>query len=184
MTLKELIQRAVDIASKGQDTAPTRLAMEAAAEPLLPTTFQKVGEMLAARDNTRHLLRRTKQLSVVDGAVALDPDVLTSCIHSASLRDPADRTKNYSLAPWNQLSTGELDPRLGHFALEGDTDAATVLHVVEPGDEFDPDGGETIDLLLNIPCIPVIPANIDDDIAAAPEVLTHIIIELAAALRG
>lgn len=178
MNLSELIQRAVDIASRQQDTAVTRYALEAAAEPLLPIVFRQVGVELARTANTRTLLRRTKTLNFVGGVVTLTSDVLTDYVCEGHLADPTDRTKRYSLAPWNSFITDELDPRLGHFAVEGEA----TMRVVEPNTTYDPTTGPTVTLELTTPCAPVVPATAATAVAATDEVVMRLVGALAAAL--
>lgn len=177
MILRELIQRAVDIASSRQDTSVTRLSLETAAEPMLPLVFSSVAVRLARAERTRTMLRRTKSLSVANGSATLTSDVLTSYISDANLRDATDKTKQYSLTQWDQLVTDQLDPRLGHFAVEGEA----TLRVVEPNTAYSPTSGPTITLLLTVPCVPAIPA-IGAAVVATDEVVEELISELAAQL--
>lgn len=176
MTLKELIQRAVEIANQGLTEAA---ATEAAAEAHLPAVFHAVGVKAAANERLRTTLRRTKSLVFVSGAVSLPSDVLTAYITEGNLLDPIDKTKLYSLAPWDQLTTGTLDQRLGHFAIEGES----TMHVVEPGNVYDPALGPDLSLLLTVPCIPAIPALITGSIAVIDEVADDLTSTLAVALR-
>lgn len=179
MTLNELIQRALDIASKGLDTSVTRLAMEVAVEPLLPVVFAQVSANVARDEKQRTQLRRTKSLAFVDGLVTIPDDVLTEYMVDASLVDPTDRTKRYSRAPWRQLVTDELDLRLGHFAVEGETN----MRLVEPGTVYDPTTGPTITLNLTVPCSVVVPAAATDQVVAMNEILDDLTVALANALR-
>lgn len=179
MILSELIQRAIDIASNSTDTAVTRLALEAAAEAELSIAFQEVSAVVASSVATRSLLRRTKSLSFVNGAVTVDSDVLTEYISEGNITDPTDKTKRYSLTPWNQFITDELDSRLGHFSIEGES----TLHVIEPGTAYDPASGPTETLLLTVPCFVVVPAAISDPVLVRDEVLDNLIKALAVRLR-
>lgn len=175
MTLKELIQRAVEIAIGSRPV--DRTAIELAAEPLLPVVFGEVGDELAASPMTRHLLRRTKTVNLVNGTVALSSDVLTAYACEATLFDPDDTTKVYSRTDWSDLLSGQLDSRLGHWLVDEDD-----LKVVEPGSQYNPASGATLDLRLIIPCSPVVPAAITDQVDVPPEVIDLLIKRLAQAL--
>lgn len=178
MTLLELVQRAIDIASLNKDTTVTRLAMEVAAEPLVLQAFRDVSANCARQEHKRTLLRRTKSLTLVNGAVALTDDVLTEYITDSNVIDPTDKTKRYSLTPWSQFITDELDLRLGHYAIEGET----TLHVIEPGTPYDPAGGPTETLLLTTPCAVAVPTASGNAVVAPAEILDDLIAGLAAAL--
>lgn len=178
MKLRELIQRAIDIATKDLDSPVLRTSLEAAAEPMLPVVFGRLSDELERDPYTRHLLRRTKDLAVADGRVDLTDDVLTAYLCESTLFDPEDFTKLYSLTDWNTLVRGVLDERLGHFAVEG----GSTLVVVEPGSTFAYTTGDTIALKLSIPCALVVPA-IDAEIDIPAEALDMLLERLAQALR-
>lgn len=178
MILRELIERSLDSAVAGQDTTATRLAAEAAVEPLLPVVFSATGEHCAGIERLRSLLRRTKLLAFVNGAVTLDGDVLTAYITEGSLLDPLDKTKRYAYAPWEAF-TKDSDQRLGYFSIE----VGTTLHVVEPATNYDPAAGPTVSLLLTTPCTPSIPATVEDALTAPFEVLDDLQVHLTDALR-
>jgi len=177
MTLRELIQRALDIASQGLGPLD-RAALETAVEPILPIVFGEVGDFYASREHTRSLLRRTKDLVVANGVVQLSDDVLTRYICDAVLYDPTDTTKRYSLVPWESLVRESLDDRLGYFAVEGEA----TLHVVEPYEEFDPTVGPDVALKLSVPCALEIPA-LDTNIDMPAEVTDELLRRLVNALR-
>jgi hypothetical protein len=179
MTLTELIQRAVDIASKDLDTSVDRMGIETVVEPLVPIAFHDVSVRLAREEHTRHLLRRSMVLNFINGVEDLDNDVLSAYISDATLVDQADRTKRYSLIPYSQLVTDELDPRLGHFAVE----VGHTIHVVEPNSTYDPTTGPTIDLYLTTPCVVAVPAAVGDPVVATYEVLDDLVHALAMALK-
>lgn len=177
MILRELIQRSLDIAAQGMDSPVLRSTAEVAAEPLLPVVFGQLSVELAGRSATRHLLRRSKNIVVTDGVGPLTDDVLTEYARESALFDPDDLTKTYSLVNWDVLLRGELDSRLGHYLIDGQS-----LTVVEPGDEYISTGGPDIDLKLVIPCSLAVPA-IGADIGEPAEVTDMLIARLAAALR-
>lgn len=177
MTLKELIERAIELAVAGLPGVDSA-AVEIAAEAALPTVFGRVGERLAGAPNTRHLLRRVKLLAVVNGTVDLPDDVLARYACEASLYDPADNTKRYSLVDWSSLVDSQLDMRLGYFAMDNG-----VLTVVEPDSSYDPNSGPTLAVRLAIPCAPVVPAALATEIDVHSEVIDYLIEALAAALK-
>lgn len=179
MILSELIQRAVDIASKSVDTAVTRLALETAAEPLLGIVFHEVSVDKARNEYKRSLLTRTKTLAVVNGSVAIPTDVLTEYMWDSHLIDTTAPTKRYSLTPWHQFITAALDRRLGHYSVEGES----TLHVIEPATSYSPTSGPTETLLLSVPCVVVVPAATTDAIVARDEILDDLVRGLASALN-
>lgn len=175
MTLKELIQRAVDIANLKLTEASQA---EQAAEALLPAVFGSVATKAAGSPRLRTTLRRTKTVAVVSGAATLTDDVLTAYIDEANLIDPSDTTKLYSLVSWHLYTTGQLDERLGYFTIKGET----LLHVRDPFETYDPSGGMSASLQLTVPCVPEIPALVTDDVNVTDEVADELITALAAAL--
>jgi hypothetical protein len=177
MILRELIQRSVDIAVQGLDSPVLRTSVELAVEPLLPVVFGRLSVELATNPATRHLLRRAKTVVLVAGVGPLGDDVLTEYATDAVLLDQADIAKIYSLVAWDVLGRGELDSRLGHFIIDGQS-----LTVVEPGSEYDPNTGPDTELTLIIPCSLAVPA-LDADIGEPAEVTDMLIARLAAALK-
>jgi len=178
MTLKELIQRALEIAGEGITDPQIRTSMEDAVEAMLPVVFSEVGASLAGNSGTRHMLRRSKILNVVNGTVTLPSDVLAEFDFEATLYDPADITKRYSRAGWPDITSQQLDERLGHFIInEG------VLTVIEPDSQYDPNAGPTLTVHLAIPCTPEVPAGINDAVAVTDAVIDILIARLARALR-
>jgi hypothetical protein len=179
VTLQELVDKAISIASAGLPASLSpALSADMIAEDLLESVFGEVAEQLARSPNTRHLLRRTKVLNVVDGEVTLPADVLTQYFSDASLYDPADVTKRYSIAEWPDLISGSLDPRLGHFIInEG------LLTVVEPDQQFEANNGPTLTVRLTIACSPEVPASAGNAIDARDEVVDRIVERLAQRLR-
>lgn len=171
MTLKELIERAIEIAGGG--------ISEKVAEPLLPSVFAEVGQKMAAQERTRTFLRRTQVLAFTAAPVTLANDVLTDYLDEGTLIDPTDLSKQYSLAPWDQFVSRQLDQRLGHFAVEGEM----TLHVVEPGFVYDPTLEPTVTLQLTTPCDPVIPALFNSQVLVIDAVIPELINTLAVALK-
>lgn len=177
MILRELIQRALDIAMQGMNSPALRTTAELAVEPLLPVVFGQLSTELASKPSTRHLLRRTKSVTVTDGVGPLTDDVLTEYARESVLYDPTDIPKVYVLTDWDVLVRGDLDSRLGHFVIDGQS-----LTVVEPGSEYDAAASPDIDLKLTIPCSLEVPA-LAADIGEPAEVTDMLIARLAAALK-
>jgi hypothetical protein len=177
MMLKELIQRAIDIAQPGIDPL-VRAVVELTAEPLLPVVFGEVGDELASHPSTRHLLRRIKTVNVVNGSVALSDDVLTAYACESLLFDPDALDEIYSLTNWQDFLSGQLDSRLGHFLINEGT-----LFVVDPGSQYVHSAGPTKDYRLVTPCSLVVPGiAVEVDV---PEEVTDLIIKrLAQSLRA
>jgi hypothetical protein len=176
MILRELIQRAVEIAIKDMPGLD-RTSLAIAAEPLVPIAFAAVGVELARSSSTRHLLRRTKDLAVVDGTVALPDDVLTEYACEASLFDPADLSKLYSRSEWPDLLSAQLDGRLGHFVIDG-----ALLTVVEPDQQYAVGEGVSADLKLIISCTPEVP-GLDAAVAVPEEIIDLLVQRLGQSLR-
>lgn len=179
MTLKELIQRSLDIASGGTGAAVVTMDTEAIVEPLLPVVFRAVGTEAARTERTRTLLHRAKAIVFVDGVVDLSTDQLTEYIRDSSLSDSVDVTKRYAYTEWDNFIRPNLDTRLGYYSLEGEH----TLHVTEPGTSYDPLTGPAISLRLDIPCVPVVPVSLTGTVDAPDEIVIMLIEALAAALR-
>lgn len=178
MTLQELVDRALTIASAGMEPSlsPT-LNAEMLAEDVMPQVFAEVGVRLAHEERTRHLLRRLKTLAVVNGSVALSADVLSAYITDSVLFDPATITRLYAYLPWEYFSRETLDSRLGHYSV-----AESVLYVTQPGSNYVPGSGPTISLSLAIPCVPEVPALATDNVIVTEEVADELTAALAKAL--
>jgi hypothetical protein len=159
ITLQQLIDTACLLAG------PAGLKNGHIAELLLPQVFAEVATKAAADERLRHTLRRTKTVNVANGSVVLPTDTLSAYITDAVLLDPNDRTKVYTYLPWDALVREPLDPRLGHFTVEGES----VLRVVEPGVEFD-GSGPTQAYQLTVPCVPEVPTAPENQVAVSAEV--------------
>lgn len=180
MTLQELVDRALSMASAGMEpsSVPT-LHAEMIAEDMLPAVFGEVGQRLAANERTRHLLRRTKTLAVVNGAVQLSADTLSAYITDSVLTDADDETKDYSYLDPVHFVREPLDSRLGHYSVVGESG----LRVLEPGEAYAPLAGPTASYLLTIPCVPEVPATAASPVVASEEVIDELVTALATALR-
>lgn len=179
MTLNELVQRAIDIAAQGLDTPVLRESMEVVVEPLIPVAFNDAGDKLRGSVATRSALRSTKDLAVVDGVVTLPNEVMVAYLGDSLLYDPEDISKSYSLVDYADMVRDQLDDRLGYYAVKGNG----ALQVVEPGEDFDPTAGPTVDLKLTTPCVPLVPA-LNATVDVTPEVSDVIIERLAQLLRA
>lgn len=179
MTLQELIDRALSVASAGLDPSVAQsLTNEIVAEDVLDIVFSEVGVQAARTERLRHTLRRTKVLAVVNGTVALSGDTLTAYIADSVLTDPDDTTKRYSYLAWESFVRDSLDSRLGHYSVQ-----ESVLAVVEPGAAYDPTTGPTLSLHLSLPCVPEVPALATDTVAVSEEVADLLVERLAMALK-
>lgn len=178
MTLQELVDRALSVASAGMPEPPT-VDASMIAEDVLLVVFGTVGERMAANERTRHLLRRTKTLNVVNGAVQLGSDVLSAYVTDSVLKDPDERSKDYSYLAPEHFVRETFDSRLGHYSVVGEG----VLRVVEPAEFYDPATGPTASYHLTIPCVPEVPATANSQVAVGEEVADELVAALAAALK-
>jgi hypothetical protein len=177
ITLQQLVDQAVSLASRNDALAPT-LSSEMVTEDMLTTVFDDVSTAMARNPATRSLLRRTKALTFADGEVAVPADVLTEYMGDSSLLDADDATKYYSFIPSWERFMRDNTQRMGRYAIEGES----ALHVVEPFAVYDPADGPDTELLLTVPCSIVKPALATDVIAIRAELEGELIGRLARAL--
>lgn len=179
MTLKELIERAVDIASVAQETGVTKYALEAAAEPLLPIVFSEVSERLAASADRHHLLRRANVVAFVNGVVTVPESVFTTYLSESTLYDTADLTAIYSYVPeWSDFIR-YADTRLGTYTVNESS-----MYVVQPAAFYANGTGLSGNLTLVMPSVVAVPATIGAAVIARDEVVDDLIAGLAAKLGG
>lgn len=183
MTLKELIQRAVDVAGHGFPD------LEIAVEPRLPLIFGRISDRYARDPMLRPMLRRTLVLAVTDGSVSLPTNVLTPYLYTSTLVDPTDQTKLYSFAPWN-LFIRDYETRIGqysmkHFDVQSGRGMSELLflYVTEPGTAYSSSSGPTVTLELTTPCAVLVPASAAGVINARDEVVDDILQELISDIR-
>lgn len=182
LTFQELIDRAVQAATRGVDANTVDSDIEDTAEVLAPQIFHKVAREAAADPRKRSLLKLTKSITLANGTVDLSDDVMTEYMSDARLFDPAALTKYYSWVQEYSDFFGYLDNRLGYFTVE----RGVALRVIEPGatDPFSPGTGPSGARSLNIPCVPVIPTLATDPVVVPAEIADDFVAALAEALRG
>lgn len=181
LTLQELVDRAVSIATAGfPPELSAALNTEMIAEDLLPSVFTKVAGEQAANSSTRSLLRRTKVISTIGGAVTLSGDVLNAYMCDSNLLDPTDKTKQYAfITNWPEFIGEDAGP-LGTYCIEGEDS----LHIVEPNATYDPAGGANLSYLLTVPCVPIIPTTPTGVIGIIDELDNDLIEALAEGLKA
>lgn len=178
MILSELIQRALDIASNGQDTSVTRLADEIAVEPQLLQVFDAVSRNTARNPAKRSLLRRTNSVTFVNGVGVLPQTILTPYLCESLLYDTADLTARYAwVSQFSELITTH-DMRLGYYSVNESS-----IYVVQPGANYVQGSGLSGALSLVTPCDIVVPA-VAAAVVVRDELLEDLIAGLATALRA
>jgi len=184
-TLAEVVYTICWNATRGMSPEQDISALLPVAESLLPTVFQKVGELAASNERKRSLLKRTKTLTLSNGTATLSDDVLTAYLEDSTLYDPADTTKTYG---WVRNWIDFIAPGLanqpfsnyGYYSVSGGVTFAQR----EPGELFDPSAGFSGSMTLNIPCLPVKPATQTTALDVPDEVLNDIYEIGSEMLRG
>lgn len=185
MTLQELYDRAVSIASAG--LTPSQLALlssEVVVEDLAPVVFGGVSQYCAA-DRYRRILLRRPVLLVISGMTAPVPQsVLTEYLCESTLYDPNDPTIKFYYQPdWDIFSTDH-EVRIGRYHV-----SESVLTYVPPNTTYSEwlaatsEGGGTVNLTLLVPCEVEIPATAATTVDARDAVIHLLIDRLAIALR-
>lgn len=183
MTYETLLGMALSQACAGTDPLANPISDTAwIGEDFVSTVFQQVARDCAKDEHKRSLLRKLKTVTFANGQATLTSDVLTEYKEDSTLYDAADLTKEYSLVrEWGDF----IQPRtswmlwLGNYSINGVT-----IGVVEPNANFDPAAGLSGDLVIGIPCAPVIPATASTAIDIVAELNDDLVIGLANALRG
>lgn len=179
----QMIEQALSQACAGADPLTVPISDTSwIAEDFVSTVFQRVGVECAKDERKRSLLRKLKTVTFSNGLATLTDDVLTAYKEDSTLYDPSDLTKEYSLVrEWGDF----IQPRTswmlwqGIYSLNGVT-----ISVVEPNENYNPLAGLSSDLVLGIPCVPVIPASASSPVVAIAEIENDLINGLAIALRG
>lgn len=178
VTLQELIDRAVSIASRGQEPSlASSLAAEMITEDLLITVFDAVSTKLAGDPATRGLLRRTKTIAFVNGSGTVTEDVLTEYLCESMLYNSSSLTAQYSYINQWENFIRQHDTRLGSYCVNEST-----IAVVEPGAVYAAGSGLTGSRSLVTPCAVAIPAAAGTAISARDEVVDELITALADSL--
>lgn len=178
MTLLELIQRSLDIASEGITTTSTRLAMEIAAEPLVAIVFNDVSGAVAANPGRRSLLRRAVTIPFVNGVGAVPETVFTEHLDESLLYDPSDTTSRYSWVSQFSELVRVSDMRIGYYSVN-----ESAIYVVQAGANYDPVSGLIGNLSLITPASVEVPTTVASTVVVRDELLDDITQALAAAIR-
>lgn len=182
MTFKEFIASSCQIALSGGDANQSQfLDMEMTAEALVPTVFQNVALAAAANPDKQSLLRRTHTVTLTAGVGTLPGEVLTQCLHSATLTDPDDDTvaQDMSYVPqwFDFLEAKRFEPRLGYWNVKGDDE----LHYIRPTDDSETKTG---DVDITVASVPAIPATAGAVLVVPDEILSDLQAALANAIRA
>lgn len=178
MTVKELIERACEIANVGIDPAKSP-DLESLAEPLISPVFNALAQDCAGDERRRLLTRLTKTVAFTNGAGSLSSDVLTTCLDDSVLTDDADLTAGYSyVREWDDF-INTFDQRLGYYTVNQST-----ITVVQPNNSYVIGSGLTGNLSLLTPCVWAIPTDLVTNISIRDELLDDLVNRLGLALRG
>ena len=180
LTLQQLIDQAISIASRGVDpSVATSLAAEMVAEDLLPQVFSQISVAMAADPACRSLLRRTKSVAFVTGSATLTGDVLTQYLCESMLYDTTALSAVYSWIPQWEEFVRQTDQRDGYYCVNEST-----IAVVQPNNSYSASTGLTGNLSFVVPCSPIVPATAAATVDIRDELIDDFIVELANALRG
>ncbi len=184
-TFAEVIYQICWNATRGMSPEQDINALLPIAESLWPSISQKVGEMAAGSERKRSLLKRTKTLTIANGTATLSDDVLTAYLEDSTLYDPNDLTKTYGwIRNWNDFINPGLSAQpfvnYGRYSVSG----GVTFGQIEPGGIYDPSSGFSGSMLLNIPCVPVKPANQTTAVDVPDEILNDIYEIGSEMLRG
>lgn len=186
ITWTRMIYTIVSQAQRGSQSAQwDQLDTQGIAETLMPTVFQKIGEMAAGNERKRSLLKRSVSLSFTNGSATLPDYILTQYMEDATYTDSDDLTKTYS---WVREFSDFIDPslrnapwsNLGYFNVSN----RVAIVQTEAGVLYSPTTGITDTRTLNIPCVPVRPATVATDVDVPDEVLSDIFAIGSEMLRG
>jgi hypothetical protein len=171
VTLQELVFQIVDWASNTLNL-PIQDA-EAVVEDMLPTAMQVVALKAAADPRTEQLLRHNFTVALANGTGTVDDNVLTSCWPGATVYVSGEPTVGplMSYVPnWNDF-IGPLDQRLGYWTFQSDG----TIYWIDPNSTFDITSGRTGDIMMNIACVPALPATETDTLDMPNELLSNLI---------
>jgi hypothetical protein len=177
MTLKELIQRAVEIASGGGPADQ----LEIMAEALVPSTFRFATRQAAKDPVKRAAVTVQHTITLANGVGTLPTEVLVEFLDHSTIADPADAAmarKMRRVYSWNEFIR-PLDNSLGYYIVTG----TNKLHLTRPGTSYNPVDGMDGDVVLTTPTVPTVPA-LNSQIVAPAEIVDDILLALAAGLTG
>lgn len=150
-------------------------------EALCPTIFQQVGEDCAGDERKRSLLKKSITVVMANGVATLDDEVLTAYLEDSTYLDSSALAKSYSwVRNWGDFIDPNLDFRLGYYSIK----QGVTLNQREPNTLYDPTSGFTGNMLLNIPCVPVVPTSASATIDVIDEVLNDLLDVGSSMLRG
>ena len=181
MTYAELCERIRLEAQRGSEQAElSQLDTQPIIEAIIPSVFQSVGEACAADPRKRDLLKRTVTVTLADGVGELPAYVLEKYMEDSTAYDPNDLTKIFSWERNYNDFIGPLNDLLAYYNVPfGHT-----IYVRDVGEEFSIPLTLDIDLIVNVPCVPVRPAAATDDIDVPDEITSDLVDTGAAFLRG
>lgn len=180
MTLQELVFSVVDWAANTLNI-PIQDA-EAVVEDMLPSAMQVVALKAASDPRTESLLRRNFTVTLTNGTGTVDSNILTSCWMGASVYVPAEPTVGplMSYVPnWNDF-IGPLDNRLGYWIFRSDD----TIYWIDPNATFDITSGRTGDIIMNIACVPALPASESATVDMPGELLSNLVAYMKDELRN
>jgi len=178
LTIKQWIERAVDVINRGRETP--LLDSEYQAEPLLDIVLSELAQEYAADGQDFLLSRQVKQITFANGGGALTADVLQSCLASSSLVDPSDSRKEYSYCATIDIFSQTYDKRLGYYHVP----SPGIIRVTEPGAVYSATAGLSGNRNLSTPCVWPLPGDAVTDIGLPGETESDVVFRLADAIQG
>lgn len=180
MTLQEMIDRALSIASRGlEPSVAASLNAEMVAEDLLASIFHQTTVKLASDETRKKIVRAVYSVNIGTGSGTVPLGALTQFAHDSNLNDPNDPSAEYTFEPeWNTYSSPAVDQRVGRFTVFGET-----LLVLPPGAVYTPGTGVTAAYRWDIATVPAVPSSPSTTLSIASEVLDDYVWALAEALR-
>lgn len=186
ITFQRFIDRAVLQATHGlTPQAAELISSDGVAESLCSEVFREVSEECAGDERLRHMLRKTKSISLAAGIGTLTDDVLTKYFDESCVNDPNDLTKAERMT-WEPQYMDFIRPQmtvlngLGSYTIKGER----ALHWRDPNEVYDGTLQMTGTVQLITPCIVVVPATAATNVDAPDEIIDLLIGRLAARLRG
>lgn len=184
MTLRELIERAVDIANANRETSAAMVGSEAAAEPMLRAVFYYVSRRKAADKDHRPVTYHSHTIVMTNGEGTLPATVLSEFLKFGTVIHPTDPTMACKMryVSWAEF-VRPLDSTLGYFTIF-QSGADTKFRITLPGAAYAPGAGYSGNIELRTPSTVPIPAAPGDAIVAHDSLLDDLVLGLAAALQG
>lgn len=185
MTFQQFIDRAVLQATHGlTPQAAELITSDAVTESLCKEVFREVSEDCASDERLRHMLRRTKTITLTNGIGTIPDDVLTKYMSESSVNDPNDDTKSDRMGyeEWFDFSRPQMQVLndLGSYSIKG----VRQLMWRDPGESYSSTltmGGA---IELNVPCTIEVPVSASTTIDAPEEIIDRLISRMESRLRG